>query len=522
MENLKIKINQAVEAFKSGRLLEAEDLTKELISSNPKVAFLYNLMGIILYEQKEVEKALEFYKKGIAIDPDFAEIYNNLGLLYANNNLGADKAESYYKKSLSINSKNPETYNNLGSLYKSLDKYEEAISCYNKAVNINKKSFYAHHNLGNIYTALGNFEEAKKYFKEAIKINPNYANSHRTLSRIIKYSEDDEHLHIMEKIYNQINDTDVENKTNISFALGKAYEDIEKFDKSFSFYNKANNLYKDKINFSIKYEIEKFKKIQDTFNNKTFKKYAGCGNSDSKAIFILGMPRSGTTLVEQILSNHPDVFGGDECEFIQNLLIKNFGKKIDNIQLYFDGLINFDKKKFNEMGLEYVEKMKNISKNFKRHTDKMPENFLWIGFIKLILPKAKIIHCFRNSKDNCLSIFKNHFPGGKINYSYDLAMIVEYYNLYFDLLKYWKTLLPDFIFNIKYEDIILNPEKEIKKLLKFCELDWNNSCLNFHNNKRIVKTASDVQARNKLYNSSINSWKNYENYLAKYFNKLNS
>ena len=139
MENLKIKINEAVDAFKSGRFLEAEDLTKKLISSNPKVAFLYNLMGIILYEQKEVEKALEFYKKGITIDPDFAEIYNNLGLLYANNNLGADKAESYYKKSLSLNSKNPETHNNLGSLYKSLDKYEEAISCYNKAININKQ-----------------------------------------------------------------------------------------------------------------------------------------------------------------------------------------------------------------------------------------------------------------------------------------------------------------------------------------------------------------------------------------------
>jgi len=522
MENLKIKINQAVEAFKSGRILEAEDLTKKLISSNPKVVFLYNLMGIILSEQKEVDKAQEFYKKGIIIDPSYGEIYNNLGLLFANNKLDNNKAENFYKKSISLNYKKPEAHNNLGSLYKSLDKYEEAISCYKEAITVDQKFFYAYHNLGNIYTTLGNFEEAKKYFKTAIEIYPHYTNSHRTLSRIIKYSENDEHLLAMEKIYNQINDSDVDNKTNITFALGKAYEDIKNFDKSFKFYYKANNLYNDKVNFSIKYEKEKFQNIKDTFNKNTFDKYVGCGSSDSKAIFILGMPRSGTTLVEQILSNHPDVFGGDECEFIQNLLIKNFGKKIDNIKSYFDGLINFDIKKFNEIGLEYLEKMKNISKNSKRHTDKMPENFLWIGFIKLILPKAKIIHCYRNSKDNCLSIYKNHFPGGKINYSYDLAKIVEYYNLYSDLLKYWNSLFPNFIFNVKYEDLILNPEKEIKNLLKFCKLDWNNNCLNFHNNKRIVKTASDVQARSKIYNSSVNSWKNYENYLTKYFTKLNS
>lgn len=522
MENLKIKINQAVEAFKSGRILEAEDLTKKLISSNPKVVFLYNLMGIILYEQKEVEKAIEFYKKGIIIDPSYAEIYNNLGLLYANNNLDNNKAENYYKKSISLNYKNPEAHNNLGSLYKSLDKHEEAISCYKEAVIVDQKFFYAYHNLGNIYTTLGNFEEAKKHFKTAIKINPYYTNSHRTLSRIIKYSEDDEHLHTMEKINKEINDIDVVNKTNITFALGKAYEDIKNFDKSFKFYNKANNLYKDKVNFSIKYEIEKFKKIKDTFDKNTFNKYADCGNSDSKSIFILGMPRSGTTLVEQILSNHPDVFGGDECEFIENILIKNFGEKIDNIKLYFNELISFDIKKFNEMGLEYLEKMKTISKNKKRHTDKMPENFLWIGFIKLILPNAKILHCYRNPKDNCLSIYKNHFPGGKINYSYDLANVVEYYNLYSDLLKYWNNLLPNFIFDVKYEDLVLNPEKEIKNLLNFCEIDWNNNCLNFHNNKRIVKTASDVQARSKIFNSSVNSWENYKNYLTKHFAKLNS
>jgi hypothetical protein len=234
------------------------------------------------------------------------------------------------------------------------------------------------------------------------------------------------------------------------------------------------------------------------------------------------MPRSCTTLVEQILSNHPKVFGGDEQDFVSDLLIENFGKKFDNLKLFFEGVINFDKKDFKKMGEKYLSKMRNISDNSERSTDKMPENFLWIGLIRLILPNSKIIHCYRNPKDNCLSIYKNHFPNGKINYSYELTKIVDYYNLYSGLMNYWNNLLPNFIFNIKYENLISNPEDEIRNLLNVCDLDWNKDCLNFHNNKRIIKTASDVQARNKIYNSSVNSWKNYEKYLKKYFLKLNN
>ena len=148
MENLKEQIQHAVAAFKSGRILEAEDLTSKLIDSNPNVVFLYNLMGLILSSQKEVDKALEYYEKGIKIDPNFATIYNNLGLLFTNDKIDNIKAENCYKKSISLNYKNPEAHNNLGTLYKSLDKFKEAISCFEKAVNIDPKFFHAYHNLG--------------------------------------------------------------------------------------------------------------------------------------------------------------------------------------------------------------------------------------------------------------------------------------------------------------------------------------------------------------------------------------
>ena len=542
MEELKKKIKVAVDALKSQRVKEAENLVKKLISENPNIVFLYNLLGLILAQQEKFDQALEYYQKGIEVDPNFAMIYNNLGLLYSLQKNDNVKAEEYYKKSIALNQKFPEPYNNLAVLYKSTDRFNEAIKCYNKAIEINPKFVHAYHNLGDIYTTLGKFTEAKKKFMEAIEVDPNYSASHRTLSRLIKYTDKDQHFLKLKDLYNKIDlqskvnekdhinfstdpankslsgDLNSLNKINLAFALGKAYEDTQNFDKSFELYSVANLLHNRKSNFSMDKEKLKFDKMKKTFYESLYIKYRDCGSMDSSPIFILGMPRSGTTLIEQILSSHPDVFGGDEQLLIPDMIRKNFGNK--DLKLYFDNIIDFNRDKFKDIGEEYISNMKKISNNSKRYTDKFPENFFWIGFIKLILPKSKVIHCYRNSRDNCLSLFKNHFPTGRMNYTYDLNLIVEYYNQYHDLMNYWNKTLPNFIFNLKYENIIRNTKFEIDKLLKFCDLTWNDKCLNFHDNKRIVKTASDVQARKKIYSSSIDSWKKYEKFLRIKFKKL--
>jgi len=230
------------------------------------------------------------------------------------------------------------------------------------------------------------------------------------------------------------------------------------------------------------------------------------------------MPRSGTTLVEQILASHSDVFGGDEVVFIPKLINKHFA--LNNLNLLLQGVIDFDTSLLKKMGDEYISLMKSISNNSQRTTDKMPANFINIGLIKLILPNSKIIHCYRNPKDNIFSIFKNYFPGNKITFASDLNETVEYYNLYLDLMNFWKNLLPDFIFDLKYDNLIINTNHEIKNLLEFCNLKWEDNCLKFYDTKRAIKTASDTQVRNKIYNSSINLWKKYEKFLNKYYDKL--
>ena len=521
MEKLKKEIQSVVDIYKSGNLQKAEDLTKNLIKNNPKIVFLYNLLGLILVDQQKNDEAMKFYEEGIKIDPNFSRIYNNIGFLLFKEKTKENikKAEFFYKKAISLDKNLPEAHNNLGSLYDFTDKFEDAIECYKNAIKINPNFSYAHHNLGTTYVSLGNFNEAKIHFNESIKLNPNFIDTHQSLSRITKYTKDNEHFKQLKKIYENININDNDKKTTIGFALGKAYEDINDFKKAFFHYNEANTIKRKKINFSFKSENDKFNDIKNTYSKKIFSKYINAGYKNSTPIFIVGMPRSGTTLVEQILSSHSKVFGADELEFIPNFLEKNFGNS--SPRLFLEEIVDFDKNNLKKTGEEYIKKINNISNNAKNVTDKLPINFLHIGYIKLILPDSKIIHCSRNPKDNCLSIFKNFFRGQKLTFAYDFNEIIQYYNLYKDLMNHWYNLLPDFIFEVKYENLIKNTKTEIKNLLDYCNLKWEESCLDFHKNKRPIKTASDYQARSKIYSKSIDSWKNYDEYLNNFFDKLN-
>ena len=520
MKKLNEEIQLILDAYNDRDLLKAEKNAKNLILKNPKAVFLYNLMGLILASQNKFDEAIGYYEKGIKIDPSFALIYNNLGLLHRNLNTGESikKAEYFYKKSISLNQNIAEPYNNLGNLLSSLTKYEDAEDCYRKAILVNSQFSQSYFNLGTLFLATGKINDAKINFNKAIEINPNFASAHRSLSRILKYSNDSKHLKQLIDLHNNKNLNNKHDRIELGFALGKAHEDIKKYKESFKYYKEANYLCKKNINFSLKKERKIFQNIKDTYNKDLFNKFINSGSHDQSPIFIVGMPRSGTTLVEQILSSHTKVFGADEVETIPFLLKKYFNER--DMRLYFNNVINFEKSLLKTIGDEYISKMKDFSNNSEKTTDKLPINFMSIGFIKLILPKAKIIHCYRNSKDNIFSIFKNYFPGDRVNFSYDLKDSVEFYNLYFDLMNYWNFHLKDFIFNIKYENLIYETNKEISSLLNFCNLKWEDNCINFYKNKRPIKTASDTQVRNKIYNTSINSWKKYEIYFNDYLTNL--
>ena len=219
------------------------------------------------------------------------------------------------------------------------------------------------------------------------------------------------------------------------------------------------------------------------------------------------MPRSGTSLIEQIISSHSRVYGAGELNFITNLINKKFIK--NDVNFLKEKIENFKKKEFDELKNEYLESLKRYNFNEKYLIDKAPLNFKWIGFIFKSLPNSKIIHCNRNNMDICWSNYKNFFSSKKINYSYNFHNLGEYYKLYENLMTFWNSIYKDKIYNISYEKLTDNPEEEIKKLIKYCGLDWEENCLNFHKNKKSVTTASLAQIREPIYKSSVKNWENY-------------
>ena len=230
----------------------------------------------------------------------------------------------------------------------------------------------------------------------------------------------------------------------------------------------------------------------------------------------MGLPRSGTSLVEQIISSHSEVFGGGELKFLEDLILNNFYKN-NNLDTFQK--LTKDTDLIDNIRTKYYDYVKKISSSRNIITDKAPLNFRWIGFIKILFPNSKIIHCKRDPKDNCLSLYKNIFDE-KLDWTYNQSDISTFYSSYFDLMKFWNSKVDDFIYDVNYEKLVLNPDTEIKKLIKFCDLNWEDSCLKFYENKRPIKTVSISQARKPLFKSSISSHKNYNSFLKELFLNL--
>ncbi|HIC72160.1 MAG TPA: sulfotransferase, partial [Alphaproteobacteria bacterium] len=330
-------------------------------------------------------------------------------------------------------------------------------------------------------------------------------------------SKSDENLGEMLNLYKD-NDLIINDKSELSFTIAKAYEDLGDYEKSFKYFDQANKL-KNNNKYNFSREEKLFRNIKKFFDSNEFNKNKK--NFDNrKIIFICGMPRSGTTLVEQILSSHNKIFGAGELNFLRQVTTKFFvlEDKLNNQKIIEE--INSSN---NILNIEYYKLINYLKIKESIITDKAPQNYIWIGFIKYFFPNAKIIHCCRNKKDVLLSIYKNNFSSSDMDWSYDPRNIVRYYNLYLDLIKFWKYKFEKFIYDLSYEKLVTDSENQIKKLLEYCSLEWDKNCLN-HNkySKTAIQTVSISQARKPIYKSSVNSSEIYSKYLDNYFKLLDN
>lgn len=484
-----------------------------LLKKNPQYVILYNLIGSSYQNIGNYLKAKNTFLGGLKLDPGNISLMNNLAMSYKNL-LEYSLAEELYLKIINTNSKYLNAYVNLGNLKRDLNQFNEAIKLYERALSISDNNPIIFYSLALANQGIGAFDKTIFYSQKALVLDPNFTRADHLISQSSKYRTANTHYSNLKNKLKNKKKADLE-KVDLYFCLAKAEEDLGNFKESSNFLIKGNKLKKELLNYSVNEDLNLNKQIEKKFEKLNINDSQK--DLDEKVIFILGMPRSGTSLVEQIITSHSKVFGGGELPILSNLIKNNFIQ--DNFLA--DDLFKTiqDPLTINKLKTEYLRYIDNFKFTEKYITDKSPLNLRWIGFIKIIFPGAKIILCSRDPKENCLSMYKNLFEGG-LNFTYDQEDLVKYYKSCSQLMDFWKTKLANSIFEVKYEDLISNNDAEIKKIINFCGLNWEDNCLNFHKNKTPIKTMSTAQARQPIYKSSLKNFNKFKEYLKILDNSL--
>ena len=543
----KSQLEALVGFHKTGQFQEALSAINRLIKTYDKDPFLYNIKGSCLCETGDLSASIASFEKAILINPDYAEALYNLGVAYQKLDQ-PDMAIETYKKAIAIQHAYPTAHHNLGIIYFQKDQMNSAIKSFEWAIAYSPNYSEAIRNLGSALQKINQFDEAKKqfekvisldpeyaqayedlgilceiinlpnealsYFEKALKVNPYLTNSYLNLSKLIKFKAKDPLISQMESLYSK-NDLHPLHKINLCFSLAKVYEDLDNKDNFFKFLNEGNALRKKELNYDIIQSNNVHSTIINLFSSNQTVINKPKKNSKIKPIFIVGMPRSGTTLVEQIISNHHKVYGAGELLTLRkviNPILENYLK---------DNKYKISKKDLSLAREQYIDSLSNLNVSEKIITDKMPVNFRLIGFILSAIPEAKIIHIKRDARAVCWSNYKHYFSAGN-GFSFDQDDLVKFYTLYSEMMDFWHKLFPKKIYDISYEELTKNQKNETQKLLNYCELDWDDNCLNFHKNTRGVVTASSSQVRQKMYQGSSEAWKKYESNLKPIIEGLKS
>ena len=487
--------------YQLGRLEEAEASYIKAIALKPEYVEAYNNLGITLQELNRSEEAEASYIKAINLKPDYAEVYNNLGnTLQELSRL--EEAEASYTQAVTLKPNLAEAYNNLGNTLQDLGKLEDAEASYTQAISLEPKYAKAYCNLGNTHKELGRLEEAEASYTQAIILKPDYAEAHRYLTSLKKYKlQDEQYLKMQELYLNKY--ISEEDRCHINFGLAKACEDLGDFEQAFVHYNEGNFLRKKLLKYDIIVDIELFKRIKSSYHPIS-KKILKPENFEKTTIpiFIVGMPRSGTTLVEQIISSHSCVTGAGELYYIQQ-----FGG------LLASGSSEPSKATLLDFREKYLKKLKSISKGNSIVTDKMPQNFRYLGLIASAFPEAKIVHVKRDAAAVCWANYQQYFVSKHLGYCYALDDVLSYYMLYESLMGFWGKFFSQRIYNLDYELLTVNQKSETSKLIDYLGLDWDEKCLSPQDNTRRVATASNTQVRKKVYQGSSQQWRKYELFL---------
>ena len=537
----KSELQSAVSFVTNGKITEALKIVEPLIEKYPNESILFNIRGVCNKAKNEFKDAVNDFNQAVLIKPDYAEAFYNLGVTLremgdsqnainayqealkhnnhypkAHNNLGQiflvignlDSAIDHLEWAAALQPEFADAHNNLGSAYLGNNRVSDAIESYKKAVTLNPNFSISFNNLGIGYQRLGEEALAAENFENAIAISPNYATAHHNLSSVKRFKSGDKQFAQIESLLSQ-NELGQPDRIMLNFALAKAHEDMGNHKEFFKALNEANRLRKESSNYSFDRSENHNHIVKKFFKKNTSKKEKKTSfkPAEIRPIFIVGMPRSGTSLIEQIISSHAEVYGAGELRNLTNLITPVLQNHIASEKF------SLSIRELSSIRNEYLESLFKLNVSETVITDKWPLNFRNIGFILSALPEAKIVHVRRDARATCWSIYKNFFSGQGNGWAYSFDDLAKFYILYEEIMSYWHQIYPNKIYDISYEELTINQEKETRGLLDYCNLDWDQNCLKFHENKRDVNTASALQVRKKMYQGSSDVWRKYEKFL---------
>ena len=492
----------------AGRLAEAEALCRQAVARQPDNASAAAMLGLVLADRGRPNDAARYYRRALTLDPKRAAVHCDLGNTLRVLGHHEAAAESY-RRALKLRPDFAEAHNNLGVALQDQGRVEAAIESYRRALALKPVYKEAHNNLGNAFLDLGDGEAAVANYRRALEIDPGDASALYNLSNAMRFSPDSPEIATAEAALRAADRPDKE-RWLLHFALGKMYDDGGLCEQAVAHFREGNRL--KRPNFDRSEQADLTDRLIACFSKGLLRRLRSIGHSSERPVFIVGMPRSGTTLVEQIVASHPRAFGAGELEDISDIA-KDLGKALTTEIPYPESARRMTADVARTMAMRYLKRLRALSPDAERVTNKGIALFLNVGLIAVLFPKARIIHISRDPLDTCLSCYFHNFTGRQ-DYTYDLVDIGVYYREYERLMAHWRRVLPRPMLEVRYEALVADQEAVSRKIIAHCGLDWDDRCLDFHRTERAVQTASANQVRRPIYASSVGRWRAYEAHLG--------
>ncbi|MGI8706572.1 MAG: tetratricopeptide repeat-containing sulfotransferase family protein [Sphingomicrobium sp.] len=488
---------------------EAEHALRKAIGQNPRYIEAYNNLATLLIGQKKEVEALRLLGEALKFAPKNVQtlLITAKVQMRRNNHSAAEQAA---RLALQEQPENPEALTILGQVLHETDRYDEAIQVLERALKANPKIPEALNFYGVALKSVGRLDEAREHILKALKLNSGMWGAYANLNDLVDFSKGEgaKLFDQMETIFESAKNTESDPFIPLHFAYGKALEDRGEHERALTHYITGGRMKRAHLEYNEAETFAFFDAICEAFPKEAFEDRKYDGINDERPVFIIGMPRSGSTLVEQIVSSHPDVYGAGEVKYLSRAL-GQLRDRFPSLPKFPQMMEKITPAQLDITAKKYLEALSTGAGDAKRITDKLLTNFFFVGLIHLLYPKAKFVNTMRDPVDTCLSgftkLFKDDMP-----HSYELAELGRYYGKYRELMEHWNKVLPSGVLTtVNYEDVVTNTEKEAKALINFIGLKWDPKCVDFHKSDRPVKTASVAQVRKPIYNTSVKRWKKY-------------